>query len=127
MFRRQHAESTPLVDLSDVRRVPDQYGTHIEPPLDQDWSTFDKLRWHAAAASFDTGLIVSVTPGGLRTKRKGSDEWVEVPDVYSIQIRTTNDALASAMSSMTYADCWTLITGICEGVRAFRAQMRVDA
>lgn len=43
-----------------VRRVRERNGSHIEPPLDPDWSQLDKLHWHAAVVLVDSGLVIRV-------------------------------------------------------------------
>ena len=42
----------------EVTRVTseDNRGTDIEPPLDQEWSEFDKLRWQMGVVKVDSGL-----------------------------------------------------------------------
>lgn len=48
-------------DPMEVRRVEHIGGSHIEPPLDQAWTDFDKLRWCAGVVLADSGLHIRVT------------------------------------------------------------------
>lgn len=84
----------------EVRRVQTGLGSsHIEPPLDQSLSNLEKLRWHAAVATLDTGLKLLVHPiRDVMGRHK-----------YSIQVEN------SSMSAMPYADAWLYITGISTG------------
>lgn len=50
-----------------VKRIHHPSGSDIEPPLDQRWSDFDKLRWHAAVVKEDTGVTVRVREAGFGT------------------------------------------------------------
>lgn len=50
-----------------VQRIRYERGSHIEPPLDEAWSDFDKLRWQAAVVKEDTGVTVRVRQAGFRT------------------------------------------------------------
>jgi hypothetical protein len=46
----------------DVKRIEtDGYG-RIEPPLNQEWTLFDQLRWKAGVVHADTGLDITVKP-----------------------------------------------------------------
>lgn len=49
---------THTIDLTDVRRVENPRGSHIEPPLDQSWSPLDKLRWNARVVEIDSDLPI---------------------------------------------------------------------
>ena len=44
-----------------VRRVQTERGSHIEPPLDETWPDFLKLRWQTGVVFADSGLRVDVT------------------------------------------------------------------
>lgn len=44
-----------------VRRVSHEGGSHIEPPLEDDWSDLDKLVWCAGVVKFDGGIEILVT------------------------------------------------------------------
>lgn len=43
-----------------VTRVRTEFGSRVEPPLQQSWTDFTKLRWLAAVVEGDTGLRVQV-------------------------------------------------------------------
>lgn len=36
-----------------MQRIHTERGSHIEPPLDQDWTALEKLRWHLSVALHD--------------------------------------------------------------------------
>ena len=44
-----------------VERIENGRGSHIEPPLDETWPDFLKLRWQAGVVFADSGLRVDVT------------------------------------------------------------------
>jgi hypothetical protein len=50
----------------DVRRIETEGGSHIEPPLDREWTLYDKLRWQAGVVHADTGLDITVKPSDYR-------------------------------------------------------------
>lgn len=80
----------------EVRRIheTEHIGSHIEPPLDPFWSDIDKLRWHAAVASLDTGLRFLVH---------------EMDGCYSIQIEN------NSMSARPYHEAWSYISAASVG------------
>jgi hypothetical protein len=43
-----------------VQRITTDDGSHIEPPLEQDWPEASKIAWAAAVCAADTGLTVEV-------------------------------------------------------------------
>lgn len=50
-----------------VQRIETENGSHIEPPLDQEWTLFDQLRWQAGVVHADTGLDITVKPSDFRS------------------------------------------------------------
>jgi len=85
-------------------RITTGRGSHIVPPLDQDWSALLKLEWHASIASMDTGLEIRVS----QTDKS-------FPSTYMVTI-----VGASAHSDCPFDAAWTLINGIASGGRAVR-------
>jgi hypothetical protein len=92
-----------------VTRVHDDTGSSIEPPLDEAWDDLTQLRWHAAVVAHDTGLRVTVNPGG--EQRKVGEEWVAVPGTYGISVGRTSAA------AFNYAAAWTYLNGVSTGAR----------
>jgi hypothetical protein len=101
-------------DLAGLRRVETERGSHIEPPLDPSWSDLEMLQWHAAVATFDTGLRIVVHPGCLQYKRRGR-RWVDVPNVFSIQVGH------SSRGSAPFHEVWTFLNGVSTGATQARA------
>jgi hypothetical protein len=93
-------------DHTSVRRVRDNTGSHIEPPFNPAWSDEDKLRWHAAVTTFDTGLTIRVGPAGY------SINGVPQHGYYSIQVGW------SSCGPLDLDSGWTYINGIAAGARA---------
>lgn len=87
-----------------VRMVQDGNLTTPEPPLDDDWSDLDKLRWHAGIVQHRTGLRIRVSTGGYR-ERIG-DEWVEIPGMYGLQIGRRS------LSARPYQRAWDYLNGV---------------
>lgn len=94
-----------------VERIFTGHGSHIiEPPMDQSWTRLQKLEWHAAAASHDSGLEIVVRP----TKKL-------MPQTFMVTI-----VGHSGHSDRPYEDAWTLINGISSGASAIRAELAAD-
>ena len=55
------AQPLRTADPVAVRRVKHPGGSHIDPPLDEAWTDFDKLRWLAGVVLVDSGLYVRIT------------------------------------------------------------------
>lgn len=86
-----------------VARVGDAHGSHIEPPLDEDWDDLTKLQWQAAVVSADTGLDIEV---------------IEFPTNFCIHIRSTTGGTLASISSQGLRDTWTYLSGIASGASA---------
>jgi hypothetical protein len=93
-------------DLPDVARVADEHGSHIEPPLDPDWDSLTKLRWHAACVRLACPDVV------IRVFQHRSKSIAAGPPTYSLQVATTS------VSAMPYYDAWTYLSGVERGLRA---------
>lgn len=92
----------------EVRRIEDGNGaSHVEPPLDQTLSDLEKLRWHAAVTTLDTGLRVLVHPM--------NDVMGRVK--YSIQVEN------GSMASMPYEDAWLYISGVSNGASFMKEKL----
>jgi hypothetical protein len=91
------------VDPAVVERVEDNHGSHIEPPLDQQWSDAEKLAWHAGVELVDSGLRAVLT-------------------LWSDGTWSINAGPISMHNGMTFYDAWNAITmmGIGAGAVAGR-------
>lgn len=92
-----------------VERVSDETGSHIEPPLQDDWSDLERLQWHAAVVECDAGVRVTIKPAnawhnGLR--RSG---------VYNISY--SHERMSGSSSAYTFGQAWTFLNGIELGAR----------
>jgi hypothetical protein len=103
-----------MTDLT-VRRVQDEHGSHIEPPLGQSWDNSTKLEWHAAVVALDTGLDIEIGPGALRVMRRGI--WHAEPDTYSVNIMAGGGTTTSC-SALNYHEAWIYLNGVRAGVWA---------
>jgi hypothetical protein len=94
---------------STVRRVHEEAGSHIEPPLDDGWSDLDKLRWHLAVALHDARLpehLASVEPGHVT--RNG----VPIAGLYNIRYRSVAGRTNGSWGAGDFRSTWSLINGI---------------
>lgn len=89
-----------------VTRVQDATGDHIEPPLDEAWDDFTKLRWHAEVTALDSGLKVHVEDGALR-----DDNDNLVPGWYGVTVGRTGSA------AFDFRSAWTYLNGVGTGGR----------
>jgi len=87
---------------TDVRRVKTTHGSHIEPPLNDDWTDLEKLQWHLAVTLHDSGK-----PADLFTIRQDDSRLGR--KAYALEWNY------GGMSPMTYGSMWTLIDGISMG------------
>lgn len=94
------------IRLPVVRRVEDDRGSHIEPPLDQSWPEAERLAWHAAVVSDEIGMPVHLW------SHAGDDR----ADLYAIGVG------GSSAAAYSYDRAWTLLSGIASGVRAERSR-----
>lgn len=76
----------------------------IEPPLDQNWSPLEKLRWHAAVLHADTGKRVDVDRAHYKLNG------VPQKDYFIVSCAT------STFSPVNFRDAWTYINGIGSGI-----------
>lgn len=85
-----------------VVRVETENGSHVEPPLDPEWSNLDKLRWHLAVVLHDVGVdpeLIHVEPA--RSTSGG------VPyESYSLHYAH------STFGGPSFHNMWNLINGI---------------
>lgn len=100
------SETTQEVGVPvEVERVFSENGmsSHIEPPLDPEWSDLQKLQWHAAIVEMDTGVKFTI-----REQRTNGRLY------YGYSYRnvgaTAND----------YYDMWTFLNGFSDGHCAAR-------
>jgi hypothetical protein len=93
-----------------VERVKTEWGTRIEPRLDQNWSPLEKLAWHAAVARVDCGVEVTVTESEYSIQILGV--WIRQRGYYDIAVRS------STCGPMNYHGAWDYINGIVAGANA---------
>lgn len=93
-----------------VERIVTEHGSHIEPPLEQWWSKFQKLKWHAAVVEVDSGVPVRVTRSDYKTKIAG----VWVPNYGYFDVSTGR----SSIGPMSFDSAWSYLNGIEAGARA---------
>lgn len=94
-----------------VVRVHDATGSHIEPPLDQNDSNLNKLRWHAAVVTVDCGREVRVVESDIK-RRTLIGTWRRIPGQYL--------ALYGNATAMIgdYASAWAWLNGFAAGAGA---------
>ena len=87
-----------------VRRIHTDTGSHIEPPLDEHASEFDRLRWHAAVVEHDTGIHVAVNqqPKGSLWERS----------LFGFNVG------GSSIAAYDFRSAWTFLTGVRVGASA---------
>lgn len=94
--------------LPDVQRVHTDSGSHIEPPLDPEWTDLNKLRWNLAVTLHDAGLpadTLGVEQGHLTVG--GQRVW----DDYHLTYRHGTYAGGG------YHAMWSTINGVGIGLR----------
>lgn len=94
-----------------VQRVQTEHGSHIEPWFDETWSLLEQLQWHAAVVEADTGLVVSISQGGLRVNG------VEVVDYYSWSGGSAGGGLGG------FNQAWAWLNGVSRGYEMTKAQL----
>lgn len=105
------ATTTPRIKYH-VKRVHDDNGSHIEPPMDNNWPDIDKLRWWAAVAEADTGKDLVVEHAHLQrrtTNWRGVEKWEPVPGEYAV----LHDGHYATTGN--YHHTWTWINGFVAG------------
>lgn len=93
-----------------VRRVQDDRGSHIEPPINEEWDDLTTLRWLAGVVHADTGLDIRVNSGGLIV------DGVPQDDCFNIVLGS------SSASAFAFDSAWTYISGVSAGHRATHCQ-----
>lgn len=95
-----------------ARRVyADDGSSHIEPPLDQEWSDLEKLKWKAEVSSDDSGLEIHVAPGQYYIE----DE--RQPYFYTVNLPH------SSSGPHTFNEAWTHMNGIVSGAQEVRRSL----
>lgn len=95
-----------------ARRVyADDGSSHIEPPLDQEWSELEKLKWKAEVASDDSGLEIGVAPGEYHIGG------VRQPYFYTV------NTPHSSSGPHTFDEAWTRMNGIVTGAQEVRRSL----
>ncbi|QMU19333.1 hypothetical protein [Gordonia rubripertincta] len=87
-----------------VTRVHTENGSHIEPPLNPDWSELDKLRWKAGVVIADAGVPLRIT---LNDNARYTSDGVDIP-VYGLQ-------LGSMSTSRRFHAMWDYLNGVSAG------------
>lgn len=96
------SEQEAVIIPSAVQRVDDATGSHIEPPLDENWSDLQKLQWHAAVTALDTGCEVTV-----KEVRR---------NLFSVSWRTAT--MSTSTSGSPFYVTWTYLSGMAAGATA---------
>jgi hypothetical protein len=91
-----------------VTRIHTATGSHIEPPLEPEWSDFKKLLWHATVVEADTGIRLVVTEGGMK-RRQSDGGWAAVPGAYTIAYGN------GSISAFDFERAWSFINGVTLG------------
>jgi hypothetical protein len=100
--------------MMSVKRVPTATGvSEVQPPLDPGWSSFKKLVWHAAVASLDSGVCITVEPAEYSIQVFGI-KW-PVGGAFNVS------AGRSTSGPHNFASAWSYINGIVTGARAVNA------
>lgn len=100
------------IETMTVTRVHTATGSHIDPPLDQDWDDLMKLRWQAAVVTADTGLAVRVSPAHLQYRATRWSPWRIQSGVYDVHVGS------SSCGAMRYAEAWSYLNGVAAGANA---------
>lgn len=87
-----------------VERIQDANGTHIEPPLNPNWTGLEKLQWWAAVTALDAGL-----PQDLFVVDEQEHEGQ--PPTYSLSWH------GEGMAGMQYTVAWSTLAGVGIGAR----------
>jgi hypothetical protein len=104
---------TGMPEVTDVRRIVTEHGSHIEPPLGEDWTEWDKLRWKLAVTLLDAGLppdAAEVYPADYRV------DGVIQRSMWDLRW------LGSSLGAVDYAGMWNLMIGIKIGAELARAE-----
>jgi hypothetical protein len=94
-----------------VRRLADERGSYIDPPLDQEWDALTKLRWHLAVTLQDSGLAadaLQIDPADYRVGGVAQDGY------YCLH------GLWFSVGALSYSSAWDVINGIEYGARLTR-------
>lgn len=100
-------------DWTQVHRVEDETGSHIEPPLDETWPDLWKLRWKAAIVSREIGCNIHI---GKDAKRA----W------YGLSYHDGKVGVGSSLS-LTFNQMWAELNGIRAGHEIARHQAEARA
>ena len=105
----QASRAPPMSDIPfpQLHRIVTEHGSHIEPPLDAEWSDLDKLRWHAAVTRVDHGGEIDLTVEPAHVTINGES----IDGLYSIKTR------GNTCGAYAFYDAWTYINGIDHGLR----------
>ena len=92
-----------------VQRIHHDGGSHIEPALNESWSRFQKLQWHAAVVAHDTGLIVSVFDKAVNVRILGVEVYTSR---FGVRVG------AAYQSPLTFDQAWTYLNGAAAAAEA---------
>ena len=101
----------------EVTQVIEQFGSHIEPPLESYWAQLEKLRWHAAVAEIRTGLIP------IQVVERKLDLNVHLKDQSPFRFGIKFSPCQSPMWTTTYTQAWDFITHLMWGIEAYKYQL----
>lgn len=95
-----------LIPLPEVRRVPHDGGSHIEPPLSDYEGEEERIAWKTAVIALDTGKDIELSTGGYY------EDGVEIPHSYSFRVGT------NLHNMYGFTKAWAWLNGFWAGVRA---------
>lgn len=97
-----NADATAEPDWTQVRRIADETGSHIEPEYDETWPDLWKLRWHAAAVSAEIGIRITVSENSTYTG------W------YGMSYRAGNASVGTSQTA-SFDGLWSRLVGMASG------------
>ena len=90
-----------------VERIHTERGSHIEPPLEQDWDNLTKLRWRLAVVLHDAGLpddAMRVEPADYRINGVPQEAYGVI-------------GAGGISGAIGYHSTWTFLNGVSYGLR----------
>lgn len=89
-----------------VARVDDRSGSFVEPPLDQNWTQLEKLRWHLAVNELDYDIRWTVTELS--------------PGMFALS--TSSPGGSSGVAAQPFRQAWDFITALGFGAETYALQ-----
>lgn len=89
-----------------VTRIERDGMSHVEPPLDSEWSDRKRLEWHAAVAEYDTGVPFAIHDGSRSDSMRTH---------YTVQV-------GGSAIVLNFDEAWLYIIGASTGAKAAGAR-----